>query len=51
MTSRIVARTVTPAGGSATTVRYGFNDGGDSPDWTLDGTVPCWSTPWPCQAV
>ncbi|NUU07823.1 hypothetical protein [Leifsonia sp. C5G2] len=38
MTSRIVARTVTPAGGTATTVRYGFNDGGDSPDWTLDGT-------------
>ncbi|MBN9633613.1 MAG: hypothetical protein J0I18_23945, partial [Actinobacteria bacterium] len=38
VTGRIVARTVTPAGGSASTVRYGFNDNGDSPDWTFDGT-------------
>lgn len=41
VTGRIVARTVTPAGGTATTVRYGFNSDGDSPAWTLDasGTV------------
>ncbi len=38
VTGRIVARTVTPTGGSASTVRYGFNGDGDSADWTLDGT-------------
>ncbi len=38
VTGRIVARTVTPTAGSGSTVRYGFNDSADSPDWTLDGT-------------
>jgi RHS repeat-associated protein len=38
VTGRIVARTVTPTGGTAATVRYGFNDSADSPDWTFDGT-------------
>lgn len=35
VTDRIVARTVTPNGGPANTVRYGFSGGGESPDWTL----------------
>ncbi|WP_290472735.1 PA14 domain-containing protein [Leifsonia sp. 71-9] len=38
VTDRIVARTVTPVGGPATTVRYGFSGDGDSPDWTLTTT-------------
>ncbi len=37
-TNRIVARAATPAGGTATTVRYGFSGEGDSADWTLATT-------------
>lgn len=35
VSGRIVARTVTPSSGPASTVRYGFSGDGDSPDWTL----------------
>jgi len=33
---RIVARTETPVGGTASTIRYGFTGSGDSPDLILD---------------
>lgn len=36
-TDRVVARTETPAGGTATTIRFGFTGGGDAPALVLNG--------------
>ena len=38
VTGRIVSRTTTPAGGTATTIRYGFTSDGDGADYTLSTT-------------
>lgn len=38
VTGRIVSRTVTPASGPASTIRYSFSADGDSPDWTLNSS-------------
>lgn len=35
VTGRVVSRTTTPSGGTASTMRYGFTGDGDSPDFTL----------------